>query len=121
MSKTNIAWLAGYLLVLAAVIWAVVATRQWAIGQLNNDTARAQREEFLDSLRREQAAGDPIQRRIPESNEPPELVMLRDRFWVVMTAACVFTSLFYGFAMYVGRGMRGSSDAPTDHATRSHS
>jgi hypothetical protein len=117
MTRTNIAWLVGYLVMLAIVLWGVVAARNWAIAQLNNATARAEREEYLESMRRDQAAGGPVQRRIPHTNEPPELVMLRDRFWVVVAAVCVFTSLFYGFAMYVVRGLRRADGHTADRAS----
>ncbi|MDX1965276.1 MAG: hypothetical protein SFX18_19175 [Pirellulales bacterium] len=47
----------------------------------------------------------PVKRRPPKSPEPPALVMLRDHFPVVISAAVVFSSAIYLFLVFILRGI----------------
>ena len=83
-------WAIGYALLLGAVVAGTFKTRDWAFEQLAADW-----EEWRDDVRQQQVQPSPVQRRVPQSSEPPALVMMRDHFVVSLFAAVVFSTMLY--------------------------
>ena len=89
-------FLAAYLVVVGAVVALVCWGRQWALAELASPAAKVQWEKWREDV---QAGRDPqagtVQRRVPQSSEPPGLVLMRDYFAVCLTGAVLFTSLLF--------------------------
>lgn len=96
---------AGYLVVIVAALWAVGAGRQWALATLDNPAARADWQTWQREETARQRSGEPtVARRLPRVAEPPLVVLVRDRYWLLVVAAIVFATLFYGFLLVTVRG-----------------
>jgi hypothetical protein len=82
--------LLGYLAVMTAVVVLLVRTRDEQIARLSQPRAQDAWQDWR-SAAAEQADGEgPVQRRTPQSVEPPALVLLRDHFGVVLAATIIF-------------------------------
>ena len=47
------------------------------------------------NVKEQQSHSSPVERRVPKSDEPPALVLMRDFFAVIMVGALLFSSLLY--------------------------
>jgi hypothetical protein len=110
------AWLIGYALFAVAVVWSVLAARSWALTELATPESTAEWEAWREDVRAQQNTPAPIRRRVPKSAEPPALVLARDYFAIVMTAAVVFSSLIYWVLAWMISGtLTSASNATSDH------
>src|SRR5262245_29150459 len=88
-------WLAAYLLVAASVIGAMFYVRQSAFATYSSPESIADWRAWKSDVEHQQTNPGPVQRRVPDSNEPPALVLMRDFFAVSLVGAVFFTSLLY--------------------------
>jgi len=62
-----------------------------------------------------------VQRKVPRSPEPPELVWLRDRFGLAVTAWIVLAGVPGAFLAWLAIGLaRGSNAAPAESLAAEH-
>lgn len=95
LTPGNLGWIAGYLLMLAAIAYGLNHYRTSAVAHYGTDAAGAKWQTWrqaADSLGRD----GPVEREAPESVEPPALVLMRDHF-----AACLGISLLLSSCLYV--------------------
>jgi hypothetical protein len=92
-----------------AVVWSLLAARQWALANLSTADAVSDWQTWRDDVKQEQAEPGPIARRVPKSDEPPGLVLMRDYFVVCLVGALVFTALLYWVLAWFVTGMLKSS------------
>lgn len=91
---------------IALVAWLRESRQTWID---NNSTIAVQ--ESWDKFRADaakqtgEAGAGPVKRRVPKSSEPPFVVLLRDHFGVVQTAAVVFSAVLYLFGLILVRGL----------------
>jgi len=89
-------WFAGYVVLVAAVVVTMIWLRQSAVPQLSSQKSISDWQEWKQANAQEQKARScPVERRVPKSDEPPELVLMRDFFAVLMVGALLFSSLLY--------------------------
>ena len=90
-----------------ALVWWLRDSRETWIA--NNSTVAVQEswEKYReDAAKQDGSAGaGPVKRKVPKSSEPPFVVLLRDHFGVVQTAAVVFSTVLYLFALILIRGL----------------
>lgn len=97
--------LAGYLLFAAAVVAALVYARGQVLAELGTPEALAEWRAWREEVRQQQEqSGTTAERRVPTSDEPPQLVLLRDYFPGVLGATLVIVSFLYGFLAFVTVG-----------------
>jgi anti-sigma-K factor RskA len=77
-----LAWLAA----LAAPPVVLARWRSTRLVELADPAVQAQWTEFRDAMRSQTDRSGPVQRKVPKSVEPPELVWLRDYFWLAVAA-----------------------------------
>jgi hypothetical protein len=70
---------------------------------------------FRDRMRRESGRDGPVQRKVPKSPEPPELVWLRDYWRLAIAAWVVFVGLGAAFIALLARGAAAST---AEHGSR---
>jgi hypothetical protein len=87
-------WLAAYAAVVAGVVVAMFQLRRLAFENFDTPEARAEWEAWREAPPN-QRDDLPVKRRPPTSAEPPTLVLMRDYFGVMLTAAVVFSSLLF--------------------------
>jgi hypothetical protein len=102
--KKYLLWLAAYLVVLAGVIVAMFQMRSITLRTMDTPEARADWQAWRDAPPN-QRTDLPVRRRAPSSDEPPALVLMRDYFGVMMTAAIVFSSLLFAAIAFAARGV----------------
>jgi hypothetical protein len=103
-------WLALYAALVAAVVVGMFQLRRVALATMDTPQARAQWQEWRESEpnRNEDL---PVKRRPPKSEEPPTLVLMRDYFGVMTTAAVVFSSLLFAAIAFAAQGVLAKDDA----------
>lgn|GEM_PF-2299953 len=85
-----------YLATVVAIVASLLEVRRRTLTWYDTPQARAQWEAWRAAVRRQEAnAAAPVKRRVPESREPPQLVLMRDHF-----AACLSLSLVLGSALF---------------------
>ncbi len=79
----------GYVALAGAVVAAMIWARQSAVSQSSSLTSNVGWNEWRESERERQSQHGPVERRVPMSEEPPALVLMRDYFAVLMFGAHV--------------------------------
>ncbi len=103
-SLVGIALVASWAL---AVVGPPLALARWREGRLTALTApgvQAGWDDFREAMRRESGREGPVQRKVPKSLEPPELVWLRDYFSLAVVAWIVLAGVLGGFLVFVAFG-----------------
>ncbi len=104
--------LVGYLAVCAAVGGGLWWARGWALRELGSPEARAEWQEWKRHVIETQPRDDAtVKWRVPKSDEPPLLVLLRDSFPGVAVGCGAIASFLYIFLVIV---IRGAAAKPAD-------
>jgi hypothetical protein len=90
-----IGWLVGYAALLAAIVCSMFWERNSVLSTLSDPTSIADWESWRTDVRQQQANPGPVERKVPKSEEPPALVLMRDYFKVSLIGATFFSSLLY--------------------------
>ena len=105
--------LAG-LLVAAALMavppWLLARWREPRLEELSRPEVQADWDEFRDRMRRESGGAGPVQRKVPRSAEPPELVWLRDYWRLAIAAWVVFVGVAAAFTAILVRGAASTAE-----------
>lgn len=102
----NLLWLAAYVAVIAAIVALMFQLRRVTLQTMGTPEARAEWEAWRKSPPN-QRTDLPVKRRPPSSPEPPSLVLMRDYFGVMLSAAVVFGSLLFTAIAIAARGAFG--------------
>jgi hypothetical protein len=110
----------GWLTLVVLLVWlAALATppvflarwRTTRLAELSNPAVQANWTEFRDAMRTQTDRSGPVQRKVPKSAEPPELVWLRDYFWLAVAAWLVLGGVLGGFLALVVLGVASGPGA----------
>lgn len=100
----------------AAVVVPPVIFLRWReerLGVVGRPEARAEWQTFRAAMKEQSGRSGPVQRKVPRSEEPPELVWLRDYAALAVGAWVVFTGCMGGFLVLICRGVaRGGPSGP---------
>jgi hypothetical protein len=105
-------WSLGLIVLLTAVIGSMVWMRQSTLAEYSTPESIAAWRAWREDVRRQQAKPGPVERKVPKSDEPPALVLMRDYFAVSLAGATFFTSLLYCvMAWFVTGALRTNNPA----------
>lgn len=95
---------------------ALVAWREQRLAAVGSQESRADWDAFRDDMRRQSGGEGPVQRKVPKSAEPPELVWLRDHVHLAVIAWVTLVGVLGGVlaALVIGvaRGSSAAQDQP---------
>jgi hypothetical protein len=114
------------MVVIAAVIWSLIAARRWALTSLATAASVGDWQAWREDVRQQQTEPGPVSRRVPKSAEPPALVLMRDYFAVCLVGAILFVTVLYWVTAWfisgiLKRDVGGVSDADSnrfDHSAQ---
>ena len=92
LTACGLVWLA----VLAGPPLMLLRVRDARLAEVSRPEAQADWEAFRAAMREESDRDGPVQRKVPKSVEPPELVWLRDYPWLAITAWVVLVGTLGG-------------------------
>ena len=103
-----------------ALVWWLRDSRQTWIDNNSTPAVQASWQEWReDAAKQDGGLGSgPVKRRAPKSSEPPFVVLLRDHFGVVQTAAVVFSTVLYLFALILIRGLMLAQQNERGHVSK---
>jgi hypothetical protein len=101
----NVGWLMLYLGVMASVVFLVRQARDRAAATLETSQAKSEWTEWKDEAARQASGSGPVIRRTPATNEPPELVLLRDHFATSLSGLLLLTTAVFVTLMTMIRGV----------------
>ena len=104
LTACGLVWLA----VLAGPPLVLLRVRDARLAEVSRPEARADWEAFRAAMREESDRDGPVQRKVPKSVEPPELVWLRDYFWLAVAAWVVLGGTLGGFLAIAVLGVAGA-------------
>jgi hypothetical protein len=108
LSLADLLWLTLLFALLAAVAGGMFHIRD-SVLQSAGPNAQQDWEEWREAVKEGQAKDLPVQRRVPKSDEPPAVVLLRDHFGVCLTIAVVLSAVLFGtFLLFI----RGAINSP---------
>jgi hypothetical protein len=105
-----VCWSIGYVALLGAVVGAMIWERHKVLTESSTPTSLADWEAWRADVRQQQTNPGPVERRVPKSNEPPALVLMRDYFAVSIVGATFFTSILYWIMAWLITGALGGSE-----------
>jgi hypothetical protein len=88
-------WTLGYVVLVCVVVGTMLWLRQSAVPDWSSPKSVSDWQAWQQDVREQQAKHGPVERRVPKSDEPPALVLMRDFFAVMMVGALLFSSLLY--------------------------
>jgi hypothetical protein len=88
-------WIAGYTALIAAVVGSMLWARQSVLEGLATPESISDWQTWRSDVKQTQTNTGQAERRVPKSDQPPALVLMRDYFGVLMTGAILFTSMLY--------------------------
>lgn len=93
--------------------------RESRLADLSRPEVQANWDAFREDMRAQSDRSGPVQRKIPRSAEPPELVWLRDYLVLAVTAWVLFVGVLGSVLVMLLRGVARASSLP-EHEPRSH-
>jgi len=97
----------GYGMMVVVVVGALLVARGREL-RSHNEIEQKKWKTWRDEVKRHENNGDsPVARRVPKSEEPPTLVLLRDYFGTSLTIILVLSSALYFTAALMVRGALG--------------
>jgi hypothetical protein len=96
--------LVAYAALMVVVVFAMLRVRETTLATMGTPAARAEWTAWRES-EPNQRKDLPVSRRPPKSAEPPSLVLMRDHFAVLLSAAIVFSSLLFAALAIAIRGV----------------
>jgi len=105
------ALLAGWLAAVVVPPLALVAWRERRLAEVASPEAQAEWDAFRADMRSQSGRAGPVQRKVPKSPEPPELVWLRDYLWLAITAWVTLVGVLGGFLAAIALGVARASSA----------
>jgi hypothetical protein len=88
-------WIVGSVVLLGTVVGTMFWLRQSAVADLSSAKSISDWQAWREDVREQQTNRGAVERRVPKSDEPPELVLMRDYFKVLMLGAILFSSMLY--------------------------
>jgi hypothetical protein len=85
----------------------LAAWRTSRLAELAQPEVQAEWDAFRDAMRKQSGRDGPVQRKVPKSPEPPELVWLRDYFALAVTAWVTLVGVLGGFLGMLVLGLAG--------------
>jgi hypothetical protein len=105
LRRSDLAWLAAYLLALTLVVAGALYARARAIAVYGTPAAQAEWDAWRAEASKLAAGPGPVKRRPPKRLQPPALMLARDYFGVCLMAALVLTTVLFGTFAFLVRGM----------------
>lgn len=102
---------AGWLMAVIAPPAGLAWWRSGRLAELADPAVQAEWDTFRAAMRQESDRSGPVQRKVPKSAEPPELVWLRDYFWLAVAAWVVLGGTLGGFLAIIVLGVAGPGGA----------
>lgn len=104
-SRGAILWLFGYLALMGVLVFLLIEARANVLAEMSTPEALAQWQSWKASEAERQKLPDTsARRRIPKSNEPPHLKLMRDHFPGILISLVVIVSAMYAFLALTLRG-----------------
>ena len=99
----------AYVVFLGGVVGSMFAIRGWVLAEMSSTESAAQWEAWREDVIAEQTQPAPVQRRVPQSTEPPALVLMRDYFGVSLAGVVLFSTLLFWVIAWFAAGALSSS------------
>lgn len=103
LKLATLIWLLTYLAVMSAVTGGLLRARREAIATYGSLDAKSDWTQWRTDVENSQDPG-PVKRRVPKSDAPPALVLMRDHFGVCLALSLVLSSILFGTFMVFIRG-----------------
>lgn len=89
------AWLLGYVALLVTIVFTMFRERASVLSEYSTQPELTAWQNWREDEKQRQTTPGPVIRKVPKSEEPPALVLMRDYFKVSLFGATFFTSLLY--------------------------
>jgi hypothetical protein len=104
-------WLPWLLFGYALLVGIIVGAMIWAkhsVARLSSAESISDWQHWRADVKGQEAHPGPVARSVPKSAEPPALVLLRDKFAVLMVGALFFSSMLYWIIAWFVLGILSS-------------
>lgn len=89
---------------MSVMVLGLIEARRRTIANLGSKEEIAKWQAYKAESEQQQSKPGPVQRKPVVSDEPPGLILMRDRFPVILTVSILMGSFFFGFLMMLIRG-----------------
>ena len=104
IAPADILWIVLWVVMVGGVAGAMFAVRHNVL-QSAGVHSQQDWEEWREAVQASQTKDGPVQRRVPKSDEPPAVVLLRDHFAVCLSIALVLSAVLFGTFVLFARGV----------------
>ena len=104
IDRFTIIALGVYVLLAVLAVMSMSHARQSVLQNFSTPEAGADWQQWRDAAREQSTGAGPVMRRVPSSDEPPALVLLRDYYGMCLAAVLGFGSLAYAAIAFMLRG-----------------
>lgn len=111
--RFSLAWLLAYVTTMGLVCAGLTYGRANLLAAYGTEQAKSDWTMWRSDVAIEQNLGEPpVKRRVPKSDEPPALVLMRDYFGACLGLALLLSSVLFATLAFFVRGALGSSFTP---------
>ena len=103
--RPYIGWIVGYLVLIALIVWGFQQAYNWGTGAFSSTTEKKNWQEWRKTVVKQNKEQGPVERRVPKSEEPPLLVLMRDHYSTCLVGALIFASAIYVSLVFMIRGV----------------
>lgn len=103
ISRARLLLIVVYLLLIAGIVAGMFALRRQTLSTQSSPEAIAQWQQWREEAARQSETG-PVRRRIPKTEAPPGLILMRDSFPALLAASVFFSSVLYFLLAWALRG-----------------
>lgn len=100
----NLLWAAAYGIFLTSVVGALFWVRGNVARQFQDDQSQSDWDRWRQEAALQSQGKGPVQRRVPQSTEPPIVVLMGRHFGVCVAAVVTLGSALFGTLMFLIRG-----------------
>ncbi|MBB73227.1 MAG: hypothetical protein CMJ75_01805 [Planctomycetaceae bacterium] len=102
--STNLLWAAAYGIFLATTVGSLFWVRGNVAQQFQNTQSQSDWDLWRQEAARQSQGTGPVQRRVPQSRQPPIVVLMGQHFVVCVAAVATLGSALFGTLMFLIRG-----------------
>jgi len=109
-----------YLLILVAALgataWGMFRARDWAFATYGDSESQTEWNDWREDVKKHVDNPRTVKRRVPQSNEPPALVLMRDYFPICLVGALGLTFVLIGAMLFLIRGVLNQREPFVDRS-----
>ena len=112
--RGNLLWATAWVMAMGLIALTLINLRQTILRDMSTPEAQQDWDAVRAAAKANNEGAGPVRQRVPQSAEPPALVLMRDHFAILMGAAFVFGTALFVMTIVAVKGVLWRSPGKND-------